>query len=77
MREPIDPTIGERVLMLRRRQGLSQEVLASQTTMSRAVIARRERGKQTVSAERLRTLAQALGCSTDYLLSLTDTPRTP
>lgn len=38
--------------------------------MSRTVISQLEKGRQQVSAERLRTLAQALGVSADYLLGL-------
>lgn len=75
MREPIDRMIGERVLLARRRRGLSQEALAAQTTIARSVIARLERGKQTVSAERLKALARALGVSADYLLGLADDKR--
>ena len=70
MREPIDPRIGERVLLARRRKGWNQGDLARKTTMSRTVISQLEKGRQQVSAERLRTLAQALGVSADYLLGL-------
>ncbi len=77
MREPIDPRIGERVLLARRRKGWKQEDLARTTTMSRTEISQLEQGRQQVSAERLRTLAQALGTTADYLLGLSgdDPPR--
>ena len=66
----IDPTIGERVMLSRRRRALSQRGLAARAQMSPTALNRLERGLQSVSAERLATLARILGVSADYLLGL-------
>jgi transcriptional regulator with XRE-family HTH domain len=66
----IDPTIGERVMLSRRRRGVSQRNLAARAQMSTTALNRLERGLQSVSAERLATLARILGVSADYLLGL-------
>jgi transcriptional regulator with XRE-family HTH domain len=66
----IDPTIGERVMLSRRRRGLSQRDLAARAQMSPTALNRLERGLQSVAAERLATLARVLAISADYLLGL-------
>jgi len=66
----IDPTIGERVMLSRRRRGLSQRDLAARAQMSPTALNRLERGLQSVAAERLATLAGVLAVSADYLLGL-------
>ena len=63
MRKPNDPRRGERVLLARRCKGWNQGDLARETMMSRTVISPLEKGRQQVNAERLRTLAPALGIS--------------
>ena len=68
----IDPTIGERVMLIRRRRGLSQRTLAARAQMSPTALNRLERGLQSVWAERLATLARILDVSADYLLGLHD-----
>jgi transcriptional regulator with XRE-family HTH domain len=68
----IDPTIGERVMIIRRRRGLSQRDLAARAQMSPTALNRLERGLQSVWAERLATLARILDVSADYLLALQD-----
>ena len=73
----IDPTIGERLTVIRRRRGISQRQLAKHADMSATVLNRLERGLQCVTAERIATLARLLETSTDYLLGLTSTTRTP
>ena len=67
----IDPTIGERLTVIRRRRGISQRQLAKHADMSATVLNRLERGLQCVTAERIATLARLLETSTDYLLGLT------
>ena len=71
----IDPTIGERVMLSRRRRALSQRDLAAQAHMSPTALNRLERGLQSVSAERLATLARILDVSADYLLGLREHAR--
>jgi transcriptional regulator with XRE-family HTH domain len=68
----IDPTIGERVMLIRRRRGISQRHLAARAQMSPTALNRLERGLQSVWAERLATLARILDVSADYLLGLQD-----
>src|SRR6266571_2184857 len=71
----IDATIGERVMLIRRRRGLSQRDLAARAQMSPTALNRLERGLQSVSAERLATLARLLDMSADYLLGLSQEVR--
>jgi len=71
----IDSTIGERVMLIRRRRGISQRDLAARAQMSPTALNRLERGLQSVSAERLATLARLLDMSADYLLGLSQEVR--
>jgi transcriptional regulator with XRE-family HTH domain len=68
--DPRDTTIGERVMLMRRRRGLSQRDLAALAEMSPTTLNRLEQGLQSVYAERLATLARLLDVSADYLLGL-------
>src|SRR5437879_13052325 len=68
----IDATIGERVMLIRRRRGLSQRDLAARGQMSPSALNRLERGLPSVWAERLAILARILDVSADYLLGLQD-----
>jgi transcriptional regulator with XRE-family HTH domain len=69
--------IGERVLLLRRRGGLSQHGLAAKAGVDVMTISRLERGdKKRLEIEPLARLAQALGVTTDHLLGL-DRPGRP
>jgi len=70
--EPKDPTIGERVMLMRRRRGLTQQELATMAQMSKTALNRLENGLQSVYAERLATLARLLDVSADYFLALQD-----
>ena len=64
---PINPAIGQRVLVARRKQGLTQKQLAAQAGTSFVVISRLEQGLQSVSAERLASIAHVLNLSLDEL----------
>ena len=66
-----DPTIGERVMLMRRRRGLTQADLAQMAHMSKTALNRFENGMQSMYVERLATLARLLNVSADYLLGLT------
>jgi transcriptional regulator with XRE-family HTH domain len=68
--DPRDTTIGERIMLMRRRRGLSQRELAAMAAMSPTTLNRLEQGLQSVYAERLATLARLLDVSADYLLGL-------
>ena len=65
--------MSERILLRRRQLDLSQQELAEQCGFPYQVISGLERGRQSIYAERLKLLAQALRVSTDYLLGLSDT----
>src|SRR5712691_2107294 len=73
--EPRDPTIGERVMLMRRRRGLTQQDLATRAQMSKTALNRLENGLQSVYVERLATLARILDVSADYLLGLEEEPQ--
>jgi transcriptional regulator with XRE-family HTH domain len=77
MMEPRDPTIGERVMLIRRRRGLTQQELATTARMSKTALNRLENGLQSVYAERLATLARLLNVSADYLLGLQEAQHAP
>jgi transcriptional regulator with XRE-family HTH domain len=64
---PINPRIGQRVMQVRREQGMTQHELAAQAGTGLAVITRLETGKQSVSAERLAVIAHVLRVSLDWL----------
>ena len=64
-------TLGERVLILRRRRRLSQAGLADVAGLHRNTIARLEQGDlHDLAGESLVKLARALGCSADVLLGM-------
>lgn len=65
-----NPEIGKRIHTIRRERGLLQEDVAHLVGMSTTVLSRLERGKQSVSAERLAAIAKILAVSADYLLGL-------
>jgi transcriptional regulator with XRE-family HTH domain len=67
---PINPEIGLRVMLVRRRRGMTQRKLAEHVRMSPNSVLCLEKGKQSVSAERLAEIARVLQCSVDYLLGL-------
>ena len=63
--------LGERILLLRRRAGLTQAALARQAGLDVMTISRIERGtKKRLEVEPLARLAKALGRTTDHLLGL-------
>ena len=64
-------TLGERILILRRRRGLSQSGLATASGIHRNTIARLEQGDlHDLGGKSLVKLAQALGCSVDVLVGM-------
>jgi transcriptional regulator with XRE-family HTH domain len=70
------PIFQERLLLARRRAGVSQGELAKRTEMYASDISKMERGRMLPTAPRLRRLAEALGVSADYLLGLQDEAQT-
>ena len=64
-------SLGERVLLLRRRADLSQHELARQAGIDVMTISRLERGgKKRLEVEQLARLSKALQVTADYLLGL-------
>jgi len=64
-------TLGERILLLRRRKRLTQEELAAQSGVNKMTIWRLEHGAiQDVKGQVLAHMALALETTTDYLLGL-------
>lgn len=72
MGTPINPRIGERIQLARRRRDWTQKELADKAGVSFAVISRLETGLQSVSAERLAVIARLLGISLDYVCRESD-----
>ena len=70
------PIFQERLLLARRRAGVSQGELAKRTGMYASDISKMERGRMLPTAPRLRRLAEALGVSADYLLGLQEESQT-
>ncbi len=66
--------VGERIVLLRRRKGLTQPELAQQTGMGITTLNRIENAHTSMSIEKVVALARVLGTSADYLLGLSDDP---
>jgi transcriptional regulator with XRE-family HTH domain len=72
-KEDTTMTLGERILILRRRQDMTQQQLAKEAGLNKNTIARLEQGNlKDLGGKLVAKLAQALGTSTDYLLGLTE-----
>src|SRR5215831_9038143 len=70
---PEPGVLGERVLLSRRRAGLTQQELAEAVGVSATTIARLEQGRtQQISTGSLERMSRALGVSADYLLGLSN-----
>lgn len=70
--------LGERICMLRRRQGWSQAELAGQLCISPSTVGMYEQGRREPSLAGAVDLSRAFGVSVDYLLTgmpLTETDR--
>mgnify|MGYP001159350300 CR=1 FL=1 len=66
-------TLGERILILRRRHDLTQRALARSAGLNSNTLARVERGElKDLSGQLLAGLARALGTTTDFLLGLSE-----
>ena len=66
-------TLGDRIKQRRLRQGLTQEELARRAQVPRPRIAELETNrKMTVASDVLLRLAQALSCTTDFLVGMYD-----
>lgn len=69
-------TLGEKIQDLRRRNAMSQDVLAEKLEVSRQAVSKWERDEAMPETEKLVRIAQLFGVSTDYLLLDKEEPRT-
>lgn len=69
-------TSGEIIKMLRDKQGMSQEDLASRIGVSRTMIAKYESGESSPS-QKVVPLARLFGVTTDYILGNSENPHPP
>ena len=65
-------SIGEKILNLRKKQNLSQKELAEKVGITEASLSRYENNLREPKAEIIAKISEILGCSTDYLLGLTN-----
>lgn len=61
-------TLGEKIQELRRRSGMSQDVLAEKLEVSRQAVSKWERDEAMPETDKIVRIAQLFGVSTDYLL---------
>jgi len=61
--------LSEKILLLRRKQGISQEELAERMDVSRQAISRWEQGSAVPDAVNILQLSKLFGVTTDYLLN--------
>lgn len=67
--------LGERLKQARKRVGLSQKMLGELLGISQQHVAKWENNENTPATEQIARLAQALSCTTDWLLGLVDSPQ--
>ena len=66
-------TLGERILIMRRRRNMTQRELAQTAELNTNTIARLEQGNlKDLGGQSVAKLARALDTSTDFLLGLTE-----
>ena len=66
--------LSEKILMLRKKQGWSQEELAEKLGVSRQSVSKWESASASPDISKLVEIADIFEVSTDYLLKDTDTP---
>ena len=59
--------IGQRVAQLRRSKGLSQNELADRAKLDRTHVVKIEQGRYNFRLDTLQALAEALGCTIDFV----------
>lgn len=71
-------TIGQKIQLLRKQRGWSQEKLAEELSVSRQALSKWELGTSVPDTENLRKISQLFAVSADYLLDDTrDAPESP
>ena len=66
--------LGQRLLELRKQNGLSQKVIAELLKITRTQVSDIENGKSGTNLERFVQLCEFYRVSSDYLLGITDDP---
>lgn len=61
--------IADKILLLRKREGISQEELANQLNTSRQAISKWETGQSTPDLDKIVALSKYFSVTTDYLLT--------
>ncbi|MGN0536503.1 MAG: helix-turn-helix domain-containing protein [Acutalibacteraceae bacterium] len=70
-------TLGEKIQMLRNKEGLSQEQLAERLTVSRQAVSKWELGQSTPDLDYVIQLGEIFGVSLDYLIKDSASSETP
>ena len=74
MEHTLRTIVGERIAQERQRKGLTQLELSAKAGMHESNLNKVERAHVSLSMESLARLADALDCSTDFLLGRSNTP---
>lgn len=74
--DPVDVSVGRRILLTRKARGVSQQVLAEAVGVTFQQIQKYERGTNRVSASMLYRIAEALGASVAEFFAEGDAART-
>lgn len=61
-------TLGEKLVLLRKARGMTQEQLAAELSVSRQAVSKWELGEATPETENVMQLSRLFGVTTDYLL---------
>lgn len=64
--------LGEKILLTRKKQAMSQEALADKIGVSRQAVSKWETGESEPEVSKLRALAEVLGVTADWLLDETE-----
>lgn len=72
MQKEINQILGERVKLLRKKNGYTREEFAEKISVSSRFLADLESGKVGVSISTLKIIAQQLNTSSDYLIGITN-----
>lgn len=68
---------GQRMRDLRKKKGMTQSDVGDALSLGKSTISQYETGVNDPDTSTLRKIASLLGCTTDYLLGITDEPSKP
>lgn len=69
-------TLGEKIMQLRQKQGLSQEAFGEKLGVSRQAVSKWETGQAAPDIDKIITMSELFGVSTDFLLKGSETEET-